>query len=74
MLFPGSGFRDKMFLSQAQVLDPGCVSFADSGFRARVFRDCARTMDLLEPGSLSVCNFGCQSVFLRYTPVDEVTK
>lgn len=34
--FFGSEFRNKVFLSLAQVLDPGCVSFTGSEFRARV--------------------------------------
>ena len=40
----GSGYREKEFLSLAQVSNPACVSFTGSGLRDRVLLDYSRTM------------------------------
>lgn len=51
MFFSGSGFRGKVFLSLAQIPNPGCISFIGFGFRAGVLRDCARATDHRSAGA-----------------------
>ena len=52
----GSWFRDKILLLLTQVSYCGYVSFTNSGFRARVIRDCDMAIVLLGPGSLTPLN------------------
>ena len=53
VVFSGSGFRDKVFLSLVHIPDPECVPFTGSGFRVSLLRDCAMAIALLGPGSLT---------------------
>ena len=53
VVFSGSGFRNKVFLSPGQVPVPECVPFTGSAFRVSVLRVCAMATDLLRPGSLT---------------------